>query len=163
MAVIVEDGTIVTSANSLVTRLAYIAYAGLAGVTIADAAAADVELISAMQFIDSLEPLMYGELVERDQALSFPRAGLKVEGWAYLYTEIPEKAKKAQMEVALYIHGGYDPYNPEQTKIVTSERVEGAVAVGYAAALPSNPMENERWKQLLSIFCHCGAVRLVRG
>lgn len=164
MAVIVEDGSIVTDADSLVTRAEYIAYAGLVGTTIANAAAADEELIGAMRFIDSLEPQFYGELVERDQALSFPRTGLYLEGWSWTHEEIPERLKQAQMEVALYIHAGYDPYNPEQTMVYLSESVDGAVAVSYAAAPPSNPTEHERWKLLLSIFCvGSEAVRLVRA
>lgn len=161
--IILEDGSLVTGATSLVSRGEYISYAASVGTTIADSIGTDRQLVDAMRFINSLEPKFNGVRVERDQALCFPRQGLYYEGWSWGYTEIPEAAKIAQMEVALYINAGLDPYNPQQNKIVTSERVEGAVSVSYAA-LPGKPMQSNRWEQYLAGLCRdYGQVRMVRA
>lgn len=161
--VVVEDGSLVTGATSLVTREEYITYAASVGTTIADSLATDRQLVNAMRFIDSLESKLNGTRVERDQALCFPRFGLYYEGWSWDYNEIPEAAKTAQMEVALYLNAGNDPYNPVQNKIVTSERVEGAVSVGYAA-VPGKVSQSNRWEQFLAGLCkNYGQVRMVRA
>lgn len=149
MALKVEDGTGVTGADSLVSRATYIAYAAAVGVTIADADAADQELREAMRVIDSVEPRMQGVRESRDQALSFPRSGMIVNGWGYASDEIPQAAKDAQMELALYINAGNDPYNPEERKIVTQERVEGAVDIRYAVGAVASNTKGERWQLLL--------------
>lgn len=150
MAIVVETGAGVTGANSLVTRSTYISYAADVGTTIADDADADAELIDAMRVIDSVEPYLQSFRIERDQALSFPRYSMYIDGWYWDSDEIPTAAKDAQMEIALYIHAGNDPYNPIQRKLATLERVEGAVTVEYAAGRPNRDTESERWEILLS-------------
>jgi len=161
--IVLEDGTLVDNATSLVSRLEYIAYALGSGVTIADTRATDQQLIEAMRFINSLEHKLNGVRVERDQALCFPRQGLYYDGWSWEYTEIPEAAKIAQMEVALYLNGGYDPYNPEQNKIVTSEAVSGAVSVSYAAAAGKTNKSNPWEIYLAGLTRSGGQIKMVRA
>lgn len=131
MALIVEDGTIVANANTLVTEFEFESYAEGMGVTISG----EIEPIlrKAMQFVDSFDARMKGSRVSRDQALSFPRSDFEIDGWSWGETEIPRAAILAQLAVALDIAQGIDPYNPPQAKIRTKERVEGAVEVAYAA------------------------------
>ena len=133
MTIIVEDGSIVTGANSWVTRAALITYASARGVVIADTAATDVMLVKAADFISAMEPRLKGDLVDRNQPTAYPRLNLYISDWWWLSTEIPTAVIKAQFEVALEINAGEDPYNPSAAALpVVSERVEGAVTVDYA-------------------------------
>lgn len=133
MTIIVETGSIVASANSFVTRADFIAYAASKGVTIADEEATDVLLVKAGQYINSQEPNLKGRLVNRDQAMVYPRNDLQIEGWAWSSTEIPRQVILAQMELALDVNDGVDLYNPPANPNLTAkrERVEGAVEVEY--------------------------------
>ena len=163
MPITVETGSIVSGANSLVTRQEYIDYASAVGTTIADDTEADEELISAMRVIDSVEPYLQSVRMERDQALSFPRASMYIDGWYYESTDIPQAAKDAQMEIALYINAGNDPYNPKQRKIRTKEKVD-VIEVEYAAGRPYRQTESERWELLLSkLYRNAGRMVLERS
>lgn len=132
MTITVEDGTIVTGANSWVSRDDFIAYADARGVTIADEDASDALLIKACDYINSLEPRIQGALVERDQPTAFPRTDLFIEGWSWSSNEIPRQVISAQLALALEINAGADPFNPPDDLPVVEKRVEGAVTVKYA-------------------------------
>tara|TARA_R110000782_G_C14819221_1_gene413869 strand:- start:22130 stop:22627 length:498 start_codon:yes stop_codon:yes gene_type:complete len=133
MALIVEDGSLVESANSWVSRETFIAYALARGVTVADDAETDAKLIKACDYINGLEPNLKGCLVERDQATAYPRSGLEIEGWYWTASEIPRQVLNAQLSLALELQAGEDIYNPTLATLpVVSKRVEGAVTVQYA-------------------------------
>jgi len=134
MALTVETGAGISGADSYVSRADYIAYAATVGVTIADAAAADVELIKAAQFIDRHESNLQGYRTTRDQAMSFPRVGVIVDSWYWNSNEIPRQVILAQYAFALDVNAGIDLYNrPVNPNLIASEkRVEGAVSVKYA-------------------------------
>jgi len=70
----VEDGSIVTGANSYVSLAAARSYAAARGATV-PAADADLEvmIIKAMDYLESHRDQFLGDSVERDQPLSFPR------------------------------------------------------------------------------------------
>ena len=133
MALIVEDGSIVTGADSYVSRADYIAYAAILGVTIASTDATDIQLRKAAQFINEHEGNLKGDRVERDQPMSFPRNGVVIDGWTWNGNEIPRQVTLAQMNIALDINAGYDPYNPAVNpgRATKREKVEGAVEVEY--------------------------------
>lgn len=134
MALIVEDGTIVSGADSYVTRADAIAYAAGRGVTLADTDATDVILRSAAAYLDSFADQFVGVLVERDQPMQWPRTGVVIEGWSWGYTEIPRQVVSAQLAVALEVAAGIDPYNPApQSGQVIEKSVGGAVTVKYAS------------------------------
>jgi hypothetical protein len=130
---IVENGTIIPDANSFVFRSEFISFAATQGVTVADDEQADINLIKAGQFINSLEGKLKGERLERDQAMAYPRKMLVINGFDWADDEIPTPVIHAQMFLALDIRSGIDPYNPEQSLPIIKERVEGAVEVGYAS------------------------------
>lgn len=133
MALTIETGSIVTGADSWVTRAEYIAYALKLGVTIADADAADVELVKAAQFIDAHEQNLKGYRVERDQPLSFPRHDVVIDDWYWSSTEIPRQVKLCQMALALDINADVDLYNKpvNPNTAVKREKVD-AIEVEYA-------------------------------
>lgn len=134
MALIVEDGTIVTNADSWVSRADYIAYALTLGVTIADTDAADVQLVKAGEYINRHEDNLKGYLVDRNQSMKFPRYDLWIEGFSWTHEEIPRQVILAQMAFALDLNDGIDLYNrPVNPNLaVTRERVEGAIDISYA-------------------------------
>lgn len=134
MALIVENGSIVSGANSYVSREDYITFSASVGVTIADTDSADIELIKAAQFIDQHEANLKGDRVTRDQPMAFPRTGVVIDGWDWSYTEIPRNVILCQMQTALDINSGFDPWNPSTNPnlAVKRERVEGAIDVTYA-------------------------------
>lgn len=136
MSLIVETGALVSGANSYVSRTDYITYAASFGVTIANDSAADVELLKAAQFIDQHEANLKGDKVTRDQSMGFPRTGIMIENWYWSSTEIPRNVILCQMQTALDIHAGFDPYNPavNPNMIKKRARVEGAVDVTYAVS-----------------------------
>ena len=104
MALIVEDGSLVESANSWVSRETFIAYALARGVTVADDAETDAKLIKACDYINGLEPNLKGCLVERDQATAYPRSGLEIEGWYWTASEIPRQVLKVNKEQPSQVH-----------------------------------------------------------
>lgn len=143
MSLIIEDGSIVDNANSLVTRAEFISYAGSIGTTITDDEDADTLLIKAMNFIDAHESKLKGVKTERDQSLSFPRYNLQINGWSWNTDEIPTEAKDCQMELALELNSGTDLYNPTFSKGPRiQETVSGAVTVKYG----TNPVSATRVK-----------------
>lgn len=134
MPLIIETGQIIPNADSYVTRAEYITYAASRGVTVADTEATDVTLRKAAQFIDSHEANLKGIKVDRDQPMAFPRSGVYIDGWFWNSEEIPRQVILAQLNIALDMEAGIDPYNPpvNPNRATIAERVEGAVSVQYA-------------------------------
>lgn len=119
MTIIVEDGSIVTGANSYVTEAELTAFAAARGVTVSG----DPEelLIKAMDYIESRE--FIGIKYDPDQSLQWPRSRVVIDTYARDYDEIPQELKNAQILGALAIDEGNDP-------LANAERVEKSVKVG---------------------------------
>lgn len=119
MAIVVEDGTRVTGANSYVTEAELTTYATARGITITG----DTEelLIKAMDYLESLE--YKGIKVAFDQALQWPRADVYIDDYLVDIDEIPYELKKAEYEVALSIDAGVDP-------LANITRLKDSVSVG---------------------------------
>jgi hypothetical protein len=134
MSIIVEDGSIVTNANSYCTESEFESYAEGIGVTVTG----EIEpmLRKAAEFIGAHEANLKGDRVERAQPLAFPRDGIYVDGWYWTSAEIPRQVILCQMALALDINAGVDLYNkPVNPSLVAKrKRVEGAVEVEYADA-----------------------------
>lgn len=134
MALIVETGSIVTGADSYVSRADAITYAANRGVTFLDTVATDEILRKAAGFLESFSDKFKGLRITRDQPLSWPRSGAVIEGWSWDNDEIPRQVINAQLAVALEIFADEDPYNPSPVAgQITQETVSGAVSVSYAA------------------------------
>lgn len=133
MPLIIETGSIVPNADSYVTRADYISYASKIGVVIADDDTTDEKLRKSAQFIDSHEPNLKGMRVQRDQSMAFPRDGVYIDNWLWESDEIPRQVILAQMNIALDMEAGIDPYNPPVNPNLgkKSIRVDGAIAVEY--------------------------------
>lgn len=131
MALIIEDGTGKTDAESFATAADYVAYAAKFGLTVpATEAEQEANLRNAALQMQTMN--WKGCRAHSDQALSWPRRDAEVYGEILPSTLIPARIQYGQMALAAEIHkDDVDP--PEQRQgPVTKERVEGAVEVQYA-------------------------------
>jgi len=144
VAIVVEDGSIVTGANSYISRADYIAWAASIGVTIASDTTADEELIKAASFIDQHEPNLQGTRTNRDNPMAFPRWRVLIDGWYWNSDEIPRNVILAQQAYALDVHNGIDLWNKgANANLIASEKtVTGAVSVKFAVSGSDQKMTN---------------------
>lgn len=134
MTITVETGAIVTGANSYVSVADARTYVEARGDTFtADDAEAEILLLKAMDFLESLSNRFKGELVQRDQPLSWPRTGVVIENWSWNSDEIPRQVINAQLSLVREINAGIDPYNPPSNDVypVKREKVD-VIEVEYA-------------------------------
>lgn len=138
MALIIEDGTIVSDANSYATIAEVRAYATARGV-ILPVADADVEvmLIKAGDFLNAIDNFR-GDAVEFTQSMNWPRnnviIGLNVVG----NDVVPTSIKKAQMQLVCHLADGVD-INPITTgNFVIKEKI-GPLETVYSDALNTDP------------------------
>lgn len=116
--IVVEDGTVVSGANSFVSVAEFISFASNRGIDIDTTDDdPDVLLIKAMDDLVSKESQFKGSRVDEDQTLPFPREDVWMYGYELLPTEltdgtdqypIPQELKNAQMQIALYLKAGID-------------------------------------------------------
>jgi hypothetical protein len=102
----VEDGSIVSGANSYITEAELTQYAEDRAYTIT-ADDNKTLIYKAMDFIESKNFL--GKIVEEDQPLSWPRQKVYYRGFLLENTDIPQILKDAVCALALEIDRGYDP------------------------------------------------------
>ncbi len=131
MAIVVEDGTVVTGANSYVTAAELSAYAAARSVTLVSGA--ETLLIQAMDYIESLS--FIGIKWTKDQPLSWPRVDVWIDGYYQDVEDIPVQLKNGQMAVALAIDAGNGPLI-DLPRGVKRERV-GELEVEYMDGAPS--------------------------
>ena len=105
MAIVIEDGSIVSGANSYASEAELQAYADARGVIIAGLAVED--LIKAMDYLE-VQPFI-GLKATQGQPLQWPRDGVVIDGWAYTSTNLPDELKEAQLVIAMGIDQGLDP------------------------------------------------------
>lgn len=133
MALILEDGSIVTNSDTYVSRTDYIAYAAARGTTIADEEATDVQLLKAAEYIDRHEDNLKGDLVERNQSMAFPRSNLTIDSWYWGSDEIPRQVILCQLAFALDINAGVDLYNrPQNPNLITKSEKVDVIEIEYA-------------------------------
>jgi len=105
MAIILEDGSVVSGANSYVTAAELDAYAAERGITITGDG--EVLLHKAMDYLESTN--FIGDRYSRDQSLQWPRLNVYIDGYAYDIDTIPQMLKDAQFAVAIAIGDDADP------------------------------------------------------
>lgn len=126
MAIIVEDGSIVTGANSYVSVADLTTFATARGVTLVDDE--EMLLIKAMDYIEQLA--YKGVKRTRDQGLQWPRVDVYIDGYYFDSDEIPQQLKDGLCHAAIAIDEGNDPLADEVRKTIR-EKV-GDLEVEYA-------------------------------
>ena len=100
MAIVVEDGSIVSNANSYVTTTELTTYATARGLTV-PSSTSDLEilLVKAMDYLESRD--YKGVRTDDDQIWSWPRRSVYANDRLIESNEIPLELKNAQCEVAI--------------------------------------------------------------
>ena len=127
MALIIEDGSKVSGANSYATEAELTAYAAARGVTITGTA--EQLMIKAMDYLEGKR--FVGSKAASDQALQWPRYGVLIDGFYLSSDSMPENLKEAQMEIALALDADNDPL-AVQGRETRREKI-GDLEVEYAS------------------------------
>jgi len=110
---VVENGTIVTGANSFVTISELETFGTARGYTFDTSTDSEVLLIKAIDYLCGKESNMKGNRVSEDQTLPYPRENVYLYGYELVPDEItddtlqypiPQELKNAQMQLALYLY-----------------------------------------------------------
>lgn len=149
MALVVEDGTGKSDAESYVSISEVDSYFSLRGVADWDGlpaspsptAAQEAILRKATEYIDSTyAELFKGSRVVSDQALAWPRYGAEVDGVTLASDALPVALKRATCEVAKLIAGGEDvtPVLERGNRIKTKTETVGPISqrIAYADDAP---------------------------
>ena len=105
MALVIEDGTIVTGANSFTTDAEFTAYATARNLTLpATEAERDALQIKAVDYLFSKESDMKGSRINAVQGLMYPRSGVCAFGFNVAINAIPVSLKNAQMELGVQVN-----------------------------------------------------------
>lgn len=164
MAIVVEDGSVVTGANAYVSRADVIAYAAARGVTLADSTATDAYILTATDYLESLAEQFKGERYSRDQSLCWPRYGVSIEGYDWSEDEIPRQLVAAQCALVVEISEGADPFNVEAVQgPIIEESVVGAVSVKYASATASKVRKDTSSRALIALLLKRNGLNVVRA
>jgi hypothetical protein len=147
MAIVVEDGTGKTDANSYVSSADLTTYANNRSVTLSGG---DEILYKAMDYIES-QPFA-GDKYTDEQALQWPRTGVYLYGFTVNYDEIPQLLIDAVCEAAIAIDGGAEPL-AALGRTTSSESV-GPISVSY---------EQGGREQTYMAACHAKLDRLLSG
>lgn len=154
-AVVVEDGTGIAGANSVVSEAEYIQYAANRGVTVAAGDAAKIQLYSAMTYLETFRGQYVGTIVDPLQSLSWPRTDVVIAGYEFPDNTIPAQLKNAQMQLALYAASGIDLNPAVSGSMVIREKV-GPIETDYAQGVrtdgqPYFPLIDNMLADLLTI------------
>ena len=107
MAYVIEDGSIVTGANSFVTDTEYVTYATQFQYTESDATKRETAAVKAYaMLVDSYEHGISGTRVSIDQTGMMPRRYMTVRGFSVPSDAIPQDFKVAQMMLMANIIDG---------------------------------------------------------
>ncbi len=172
MALVIEDGSGVSGADSYATRAEYITYvADYYGGTVEDEDASDVPLRAAFSWMKG-QSWKGNKTYGRSQTGAWPRTDIEdCEGYSIDVDAIPVEVKQAQMELAWAEQqspGTLSPSGSVRDALVSSERVD-VIEVSYdtstmssSDALAYAQVRVEAAMRLLSCFL-TGGGRVGRG
>jgi hypothetical protein len=129
MALVIEDGTQKSNANSYVTVAEYDAFLDArytARTDISDAQA-EAYILRAMDYFESRQ--FVGKKATDTQALQWPRSYVDIDGYAIDTNEIPKQVKNSIYELAYGFEQGYGVSDPVSRETI-SESV-GSLSVTY--------------------------------
>lgn len=134
MALIVEDGSIVSGANSYASVSDIEAYATVRGITYVDSTQVELFAIQSMDYLETLE--YKGERVDPDmQELQWPRKNAIVNGVTLPDDKIPKGIKNAQMQLCIYRAQGIELFETGTGgQFVTREKI-GPIETEYSEAV----------------------------
>lgn len=125
MAIVVEDGSVVSGANSYVTAQELTDYTTDRGVTLTGDN--EEHLLNAMTYIETIQFIGYKKT--KDQPLQWPREGAFIDGFEVFSNEIPQELKTLQFEVVIAQFEGNGPLTSVDRKISSAQ--VGSLSVSY--------------------------------
>lgn len=155
-ALIVEDGSVVASANTFLSLADARALAENYGVTLpVDDTQAEVSLINGMSYIGQYESSLCGTRVSIDQYLMYPRNGGSKFGFEIPNNVVPDEAKRAQLFAAVDFGEGGSGFGTTDTgKEVQSEQVDVLSQSYFQTGKTDDSYEIKRvMAELKPLFC----------
>jgi len=129
MALVVEDGTLVTGADSYITLAEFKAWADKRGISYGTDEAVTQQIYRAMDYIESLD--FIGQKSDENQSLQWPRDRVIIDGYYIDSDEMPAELKVAVYEsVKAEIDG--DSRMTASDRRTISEKVD-SIQVTYAS------------------------------
>lgn len=129
MALVVEDGTLVTGADSYITLAEFKAWADKRGISYGTDEAVTQQIYRAMDYIESLD--FIGQKSDENQSLQWPRDLVIIDGYYIDSDEMPAELKVAVYEsVKAEIDG--DSRMTASDRRTISEKVD-SIQVTYAS------------------------------
>jgi hypothetical protein len=157
MAIVVEDGSVVTGANSYVSEATLTTFAADRGITLTSDE--DELLIKAMDYIENL--YYKGLKKTKDQPLQWPRYNVYVDGFWIDSDTIPQQLKDGQMQCAIAIDQGNDPLQ-DISRDVKRERV-GELEVEYSDSSVTSTINKKIINSLKKLLAGGGSVPVTKG
>lgn len=158
MAIIVENGSIVTGANSYVSGTELTTFATARGVTLVSGT--ETLLIQAMDYIENLN--FKGMKLRYDQGLQWPRTDVWIDGFFNTTNNIPIQLKNGLMQTAIAIDQGNGPLI-DMPRRTTHERV-GELEVTYSDGASSVVLNRQITNALQKLLTNgTGASSVVVG
>lgn len=135
MALIVEDGTGVSDANSYNSITEIRTYADLRGLSLpTEDTEVEVLAIQAMDYLESYRGKYQGSKLSPTQPLQFPRTGVVIDGYEFEPSPLPVLLKQAHAQATAEAYETDLLPNPGQS--VKKEKVD-VIEVEYAEQLTS--------------------------
>lgn len=131
MALIIEDGTIVSSANSYITEAEANSILAAFGFPALIPLNAESQLIQAAQYLESFRKRYKGQTEVVSQSLCWPRAGVVVDCFELPFDEIPNQLKRAQAIAAGYLASEKSLYSDSCGQEILSKKVD-VISVTYS-------------------------------
>ena len=158
MALVIEDGSLVASANSYVTVAQARAYASSRGVTLSTVdATVEQQLIAAMDYLEAQRKKFQGSKTSAEQALQWPRTDVLIDCNEVASTFIPNELKNAQIQLAIEVSKGVDLMPTRQGAFVKLEKV-GPIQTEYSERIGTGLTPDMTAVELLlaPLFKACG-------
>ena len=132
MTITVEDGSIISGANSYVSLAEARAYATARAKALpTDDTALSALLITSIDYLEGQRARYQGSKVSAEQELQFPREGVYIDGIELAPTVIPSILKQAQIRLAMEANAGVTLMPTRSGGFVKKEEV-GPIVTEYS-------------------------------
>ena len=165
MAITVEDGSIVTGADSYISLADARAILTPIGQDLNTTdATAEQELRAALNYIESYRSRFTGNKKTKEQPLQWPRYSAVVDGFLIASDSIPNELKRAQVFAAYEIAQAESLQANDSGRKISSEKL-GSMAVSYfeTGATESSKVFTRVMDELAPILVSATSIPLVRA
>lgn len=157
MTIVVEDGTVVSNANSYVSEATLTAFATARNITLTGNT--EKLLIQAMDYIDQLEYKGYKYL--STQSLQWPRVDVYIDGYYNNTSHIPQQLKDGLCHCAIAIDQGNDPLLDIERQ--TKQETVGDISVVYMDSSYPSTQNIKIYNALRKILRNGGQLGVDKG